>query len=474
MKRKLLFIIEAFCSFFIFCETRELTELEKLFDFARKNSVELHSASFFVEKAELEYKNRRSLYPFSLKFGVDSSFNDVYEEVLWFPGSAKVNVSISKVNPFGNTVSGSISYGLARNVLDYFAETVDSENIGYSHAPEISFQVSQSLFPAFTGGISSGKIINPEAKILKNGVESAFYSKQESEQALFQTLCENYVRARCVLREIKKYGEYVDFYQRKISAAEELLFSGKISVSDLWVLESKKWEHYKNYLEAESFRENIFLQLRNLCGSSFAVEDSVFSVHEDAVFPDLDAFLFEKDLTKKRTLLELENLKIQYRLQNQNSAPFLIAGGNFSEQTKSQKEFLINYIEDKSVFAWSFTLGISFSEFLSPSRSMKDIFYRKNLDLYGEKIKQIEEEMENRRKNYRKIVELYEKQQTEMQDVLKKRKKLYSDYQELFKKGKCSALDLDEVHLSVIEAECIFASLRDYLWFYKWMEVQYK
>ena len=61
-----------------------------------------------------------------------------------------------------------------------------------------------------------------------------------------------------------------------------------------------------------------------------------------------------------------------------------------------------------------------------------------------------------------------------MQDVLKKRKKLYSDYQELFKKGKCSALDLDEVHLSVIEAECIFASLRDYLWFYKWMEVQYK
>ena len=446
------------------CVTDCVTELETLWRLARENSYELHSASFAVEKAETEYKKHLSLYPFSLKLGTDSSFNDVYEKVEWFPGSAKVNVSFSKVNPFGNTVSGSVSYGLCRSVLDFFTETVEPENIGYSHSPEINLQISQSLFPAFTG--TGGKIINPQIKILKNSVETALYSKQEAELALFQAVAELYVQARCVLREIEKYSEYVDFYEKKIAAAEELLLRGKISASDMWSLESKKWEFCKNYLDAVGSRENIFLQLKNFCG--------MCEVDEKSFLPDEKDFLFESDSKKKITLLEMENLTLQNNLLKQNSAPSLVLGGTVSEQTKAHKGFLTNYIEDKSVFAWNFSLSLSFSEFLSPTRRMKELFYRKNLDLYREKLKFLDEETENRRNNLCKIVELYEKQAVEMESVKRKREKLYSDYKTLFQQEKCSVLDVDEVHLSVTEAECVSASLRDNLWFYKWMEVQYK
>ena len=74
------------------------TELEKLWEKAKFNNPDIHSAEYTLEYAQSSLKYKRSLYPFSLNSSVSSGFNDIYENVIWYPNSSKASVSVSKKN----------------------------------------------------------------------------------------------------------------------------------------------------------------------------------------------------------------------------------------------------------------------------------------------------------------------------------------------------------------------------------------
>ena len=459
--KKTVFVILVifFSSFPAFSES----ELEKLWAEAKRHSVDLQSAKYSVEYAESALKYKRSLYPLSLSSSVNSSFNDTYENLAWYTTSSTASVNISKKNPFGNSVSAGISCGIDRSILDYSAKDIDSDNIGYSQNPTVNLSINQSLMPAIKSGIK-----DPNTEILRKNIRSASYSKDSAEKQLIENVSYYYIQARCTARLLEKYKKYVSFYDLKIESAKELLGKSKISSSELWELENKKWEYYQDYIETLNSKENIDMNLKNLCGGN------IESLSTDTFLPESKTEIFSYSPSKESIENEIEILRLQNILSNQDTAPFLTIGGTFSEATKTNKDFHVNYIEEKNYFSWTFSLGITFSEFFSPSKKLKKQLYENNISVYNEKLKNIAEETENQQKNYEEIISLYEKQLEQVQKLHENRIQLEKDYETLFKKGKCSRIEMEEVRLNSLESECIYKNLSDNLWFYKWKRSQCK
>ena len=111
MKRYIIFAVFIVCVCFS-CFSN--TELESLWTKVKLYNVELHSAEYSVEYAKNVLKNKKSLYPFSLRSNLNSVFSDIYSDIAWYTTKSDVTVSISKKNPFGNNISSSISYELGR------------------------------------------------------------------------------------------------------------------------------------------------------------------------------------------------------------------------------------------------------------------------------------------------------------------------------------------------------------------------
>lgn len=460
MKKSLLVIsIIIFSSFCAFSET----ELENLWLKAKKHSVDLQSAKYSLGYAESSLKYKRSLYPLSLSSSVNSSFNDTYENLAWYTTSSTASVNVSKKNPFGNSVSAGISYSINRGILNYSAKDIDSDNIGYSQNPSVNLSINQSLMPAFDAGIK-----DPNTEILRKNIRSASFTKDSAEKQLIEDVTYYYIQARCNARLLEKYKQYVAFYDLKIESAKELLGKSKISSSELWKVENKKWEYYQDYIEVLNSKESINMNLRNLCGESSG--DST----TESVLPESGIELFPYNPSKENIANEIEILKLKNVLNRQDTAPFLTIGGTFSEATKTNKDFHINYIEEKNYFNWTFSLGVTFSEFFSPSKKLEKQLYKNNLSIYGEKLKNITEETENRKKNYEEIITLYERQLQHVLKLYENRIHLEKDYDQLFKDGKCSQIEMKEIQLNTLESECIYKNLNDNLWFYKWKRNQCK
>lgn len=467
MKKRIgMFLFIALCELAV-VEALETTEyqLETLWQAALQNSVDYKSSELSLDYAQSAYKNRRSLYPFSFKTNLTSSFNDLYSDLSWYTTSSSANVTLSKQNPFGNNVSGTLSYGITRNVLNIFNE-VDSDNIGYSHSPSFDLSVQQSLKPAFLAGTTK----NPEEVILKNNIQGAQFSKENVELSLYKTVSNYYIQARCALREVNKYKSYLDFYDKKIKAAEELFKNSKISMSELWNLENKKWEYFQEYIQALNSNESIELALVNLCGS----KEDVLKIDDKEFLPSTEIDFFPNNPEKLRLENQIESLKLQNLLTRQNSAPVLSFGGTFTENTSADESFAVKYIEDKTTINWSFTLGVSFADFFSPSKKLKEEVFQNNLTIYTDQLKALKEQTENQLENYGQLIEAYSRQIEKIQTVLENRRVLARDFEKLYKSGKCSLLELEEVRLNVIEAECIYKNLNDYLWLYKWERSQCK
>ena len=98
--------------------------------------------------------------------------------------------------------------------------------------------------------------------------------------------------------------------------------------------------------------------------------------------------------------------------------------------------------------------------------------YEDELILSKKCLKNVEEQNYYQKDNYEKLITLYEKQIKRLESVIENRQALNDNYELLYKTGQCSKLEFDEVNLSVIEAECIYENLCDYLWLYRWLRTQ--
>lgn len=317
--------------------------------------------------------------------------------------------------------------------------------------------------PAIATGIK-----DPNAEILNRNILSAFYSINSVEKSLLETVTEYYIQIRCLNRLIEKYTNYIGFYELRIAAAKELFEKSKISISEIWTLENKKWEFYKDYLESVNSRESLQYKIKNLCGNSFE------SFLTDSELPDAKNELFIYNISRQKVLNDIEILNLQNLITRQDTAPVLTLSGSFTETTKTDDSFEIDFVQDKSVLNWDFSMGISFSEFFSPSKKLRKQLYKNNLKICKEKLETINTETKNQQENLQNIIVSYESQLNQALEMHKNRLQLVNDYEKLHSEGKCSKQELEEVRLNAAESECIYKNLEDNLWLYKWKRTQCK
>ena len=460
MKRvALIFFCILFFSTFGFSET----ELEKLWTQGKKYNSDLYIADFSIEYAISSLENKNSLYPFSLRTNFNSSFSDGYSDLEWYTTNSSGNISVVKENPFGNSFSGTLSYGISRGILNIFAEKIDRDNIGYSHNPSVSFSIEQSLYPAFFQGVKS----DPNVELLRKNLETSNYSKDTMEESLIENITYNYIQQRCTLRELDKYEKYLSFYDSKIQAGKEMLNESQISIAELWNMENKRWEYYEGYLTTLNSKKNIALTLKTLCGTEIEV------ISENSELPRDENPVFNYNPIKEKLLVELTKVEIQNILDNQNFAPTLTMGVSFSESTKTKKDG-VNYIEDKNSFDWSFSLGINFSNLLSSKNKLRKEQYENNLEIYQEQLKELEKQNVSQRENFEEIIKSYELEENALEKIIKNKENYLKDYEIMFENGKCSKFELEEIQLSLLETKILYENLKDNLWFYKWKRAQCK
>ena len=360
------------------------SELERLWEKACEFSYELHSISQSKAEAQMSLKYRRSLYPFSFNTSLDSSFSDVYEDLTWVPNSASASVTVGKKNPGGNTVQGGVNYSLSRGIMDFF-EPADFSNIGYSQTPAANLSISQSLCPFYF----QNEWHDPNVSVLKENAKLSNVNEVLSRKTLLENVTSCYIQYRQYLRLCKKQREMLSYHDERVKAALELERKGQYSSSDVWEIENARWSCFSESIGYETSRDSALLNLKTVAGSDAILElglnasDSVLPKVSDTTPSDFPSGSAETEKIRiQERLLELENI-----LSKQTSAPKLVLSGTFSENLK-QKEladtFNFDFIEDKSNFSWSFSLGVSFDEFFSPSYKLRREKYEGARTLYME------------------------------------------------------------------------------------------
>ena len=134
---------------------------------------------------------------------------------------------------------------------------------------------------------------------------------------------------------------------------------------------------------------------------------------------------------------------------------------------------MINYIEDKSTFSWDFSIGISFDDFFSPSKKLRQNLYESNMKLYSEELHVLKNQMDNQKDNYSALIDSCVKQIKNVEVIFENCKKNLENYNQLFISGKCSEIELEEVKLKFFDIECIYENLKDSLWLNTWKRSLY-
>ena len=98
----------------------------------------------------------------------------------------------------------------------------------------------------------------------------------------------------------------------------------------------------------------------------------------------------------------------------------------------------MNYIEDKSSFDWSFSLGINFSNFLSSKNRLRKELYENNLESYQKQLKDLENQNISQRENIEEIIKSYELEEKALGEIIKNKETYLKDYETLYENGNCS------------------------------------
>ena len=303
---------------------------------------------------------------------------------------------------------------------------------------------------------------------MRKNVFIATYSKEDVEKSLIENFTYYYIQERCILRLLKKYKEYIDYYDSRINAAKQMFNNSLASPIEIFDYENKKWDYYEDYIDALNSKENFELNLKNLCGDSM----EVFS--PDSNLPDKNKKMFDHNPSLEKIVMEMEILGLQNMLDKQNFAPSVTMSGSISETTDVSKSITIDFIEDKNFLTWNFSLGVDFSDLFSSKNKLREQLYKNNLSTYKEKLNFVREQNNNQLENYQELINSYSQQLHIMYDITRNRQEVFDDYKLMYENGKCSKFDLEEIYLNLIEANCIYENLKDYLWFYEWKRTQCK
>lgn len=436
------------------------TFLESLWKKAGEYDHSIYASSINIQHAMDLLKYKRVYYPFSLVSSLGSSFNDVYSDVTWYPASSTLQFSFSQELPGSLSISADVGYSVSRGVIDFFSD-INREAIGFIHNPSVSLSLSQGLRPFWMQGFSK----NPQVLLLEYSVEEQKINKDITEFGIIQTITYNYVQIRKYERQIRMMQRVIDVYDENIQAMRASYNIGLCSMSDIWALENAKWEYFEDLNEYIDQKQIAYKALRYCCGE-FS-EDGYFDV-----LPDAECTLYDSNPNLSLIAIKKRQMDAQFVLNRQDNAPTLIFSGSFQEYTKIQKQFSINYIDDKNYFDWSFTAAVDLSHLFSPNMKLIKKNYEYTSNLYSHEFSNYYERLKNNCSYYASMMQLYEKQLEQAMEMCANRKKYMEEMMILHNNGGCAILDMLKAEYEYFSACCIVENSSDFLWYYTWLRTQ--
>ena len=440
----------------------EESELEKIWESACEENITLIQASRTIDNARINLKYKGGNYPLSFSTGLSSSFSDVYDGLDWYTTGSTGTLTLSKSNPGGNTIQGSINYGITRGFMNYF-DSYDVDNIGYSHSPSLSLTVKQSMYPYFI----QGQFHDPNVKLLKDELLTSRYNRDNTEKSIKESIAYYYVQYRYYERLVDTMRYYISYYDNLIILTREKVDSGTASASELWNLEKEKLEYCDDLKSYLTNRENLLTDLCNICGESI-------SISIDADLPQYEIELFDYEPNVEINLVQSDEIKINEILIRQNYAPYISLSASIGETTDYSDSFQINYLEDKNYLNWTFSIYFIFDELFSPSRKIQKEQLENSRRTNIDQLTAYYKELENNRNQFEEYIRYYEEQLEISAGIRDDMNNLLENYNKLYERGGCSALDLEGIRLKIIDSENNCKNLEDMLWYYKWEKTQYK
>lgn len=410
--------------------------------------------------ADYQSKKNSFLYPFSFNLDIGSNYMDSNENIIHYPSLFSYKAEITKQLPAGASLTLDLSYDFTRGIINFFSD-ISSDDIGYSHKPQINLVFKQSFLPYWMQGEKN----NPEKTILLLNTQEEKLNKDILEKQIIYNVTYYYIQYRKILRDIYNTTKQIELIKLILKELQTEFLNGNISKNEIW----KKELELNNAIELLNQnieQKNNFMQMLNqLCGLNY-------EINFDEKLPAFSNKNLTTDLSMNLLLNDINKLKLQYVISRQNNAPKLKISGTFSETTKTQMKIITNYIDDKTSLDWSATIGVEFPElFTSNNKIQKNnyILSMKNLENQIENYK-YRNSLEIEKYNY--LIKMYKELEKQTFNIKVSYEDYYKNILEQNKLGVLSKINILETKQNILLTENKLNNYKDLVWFYSWAKGQ--
>ena len=448
--------------FLLFFSNAYTVTLSDLLESALQNNADIVSAQKTYDNAVLSSKTLNGELAPSVNVSSSATLPDGYN---WdkAPDSFSSNISVSQPLFSGTTISaiGLYSYNIATM----------NEKRYISQSPNISFSLTQSLFPFWL----QGKLKDPS--ILSLRLQKKYYYSQllYTKKTVLQNLIQNYIYALVYKNEITIYQNSINLLDEQIKAFKQLKDSGNTNQAKILEMENSKWNYQQNLMNAFSNYEGYLQNIKTICGCNFDDSDNYFSFGSESLNEDKIIRLINNSLDNIADPLEetyklrLEILNANRTLEKQNSAPTLTVSIQPSwtlDVTKSE-EWKKSWNNLGSPSSWNTSISINFSPLISGIAKQNKKRFENDYAAVEKSYNSYLAQKKFVHQQYDSLREHYENQLNSVSKLFSEGRKELEDHAQQFSVGAISQLDYESMRISVENCGLSKNCIELYLWLYQ-------
>lgn len=435
-------------------------EIDDLWQKCEDNAEDIFSAEQNLSYSQTAEKTSRILYPLSLELAATPDFYHNYEQYSDELELGSASATLAQTLPGGAKVSTSASYGI-RSGYRGWNLTEGYTDKGYSDYFLAQIQYSQSLNPYWLHGTSK----NPAKRKLSLAVESGENNLMQTKKNSYSKVLSLYIQFRSNKRDLFLMEKQIALLNLNLDSVKKMYSSDSAFLSDVWKAE-KSLGDAESSLNSYKLKENEILKsLYELCGYDLKIS-------EDAILPEKQECLFNKDPFLSNLQAQLKILDSQLLIDMQNSAAVISFSGQFKNTSKLKDDIGLDFNDDTNYLYWSATVSGKINNLYGGEGKL----YRKKHETerlkYEKQIEEYKKKTEAEKIYLDNLISSYEKNIANASLVLENEKENFAGIKKLYENGQKRQIDVFSEEINFLKQKCNLDNLKDALWQTKWLRAQ--
>ncbi|HOE08152.1 MAG TPA: TolC family protein [Treponemataceae bacterium] len=430
--------------------------LEELINSALEHNPDIVSAQNAYDNALLSSKTLNGVLSPSVNVSSSATLPKNYG---WnqTPDGFSSNITVSQPLPGGAIISTSGTYS--------FNTTTINEERFLLQSPNISFSLTQSLFPFWM----QGKVKDPS--ILSMQLQKNYFYNQllYTKKTVLQNLIQQYIYMLVFKNEIKMHQNSIAHLDERLIALKQLKDSGNTNQSEILEMKNSKWTYQQNLMSAFSSHESYVQNLKTISGCNF--DDCESNLLNEKDITDLITNSLENvmDPLEEIYKLKLEILDANRTLEKQNSAPTLTLSVQplWTMEAAKEKEWNQPWKELGSPSAWTASVNVDLSPLISSLEKKNNKVFKNDYTAAEKSYSSYLAQKEFVHQQYKYLIDQYENQLNTVSELLIEEIKELEDYTLQFSSGAVSKLDYESISTRVENCKLTKSSIELYVWLYK-------